>query len=127
MVVSVGGKAREQTRAGEHPRSREVHVRFCERLGVQLLGPTLPGFELFELPAFWFVDVRLVRVDGYMTNPYVISLHCPDPECCSLGAQRCTFDRLQLEASLKKGEEIKAIGGKCNHSWSLTDGMKDKL
>ena len=23
--------------------SREVHVRFCERLGVQLPGPTLPG------------------------------------------------------------------------------------
>ena len=22
--------------------SREVHVRFCERLGVQLPGPTLP-------------------------------------------------------------------------------------
>ena len=23
--------------------SREVHVRFCERLGVQLPGPTLPA------------------------------------------------------------------------------------
>ena len=25
--------------------SREVHVRFCERLGVQLPGPTLPGSD----------------------------------------------------------------------------------
>ena len=27
--------------------SREVHVRFCERLGVQLPGPTLPHYFRF--------------------------------------------------------------------------------
>jgi hypothetical protein len=25
--------------------SREVHVRFCERLGVKSPGPTLPGYR----------------------------------------------------------------------------------
>ena len=62
-----------------------------------------------------------------MRNPYVIRLHCPHPECWSLGAQSCTFDRLQLEELLKKGGDIMAFGGTCHHTWSLSGATKDKL
>jgi hypothetical protein len=67
-----------------------------------------------------------LRVDSHVSNTCVIRLHCPDPECRSLGAQSCAFDRL-LEEMLKRGEEIKAIGETCHHSWSLSEAIKHKL
>jgi hypothetical protein len=60
-------------------------------------------------------------------NICVIRLHCPDPECWSLGAQNCAFDRLQLKVKLKQDRDIKATGGTCHHTWSLSNGMKAKL
>jgi hypothetical protein len=62
-----------------------------------------------------------------VSNICVISLHCPEPECWSLGAQNCVFDRLQLEASLKQDGDIEAIGGTCHHTWSLPEAIKNKL
>jgi hypothetical protein len=62
-----------------------------------------------------------------VSNICFISLHCPEPECWSLGRQNCVFDRLQLEANLTHDGDVKAIGGTCHHTWSLSDGMKDKL
>jgi hypothetical protein len=62
-----------------------------------------------------------------VSNICVISLHCPEPECWSLGAQNCVFDRRQLEEMLKRGEEIRAIGETCHHSWSLSEAIKRKL
>jgi hypothetical protein len=45
--------------------SREVHVRFCERLGVRLPGPTLPP-SLIELPA----GSHTVRVEVKGQKPW---------------------------------------------------------
>jgi hypothetical protein len=56
-----------------------------------------------------------------------IGLHYPEPQCRMLGAQTCAFDRLQLEEMLKRGEEIKAIGRACHHTWSLSEAIKHKV
>jgi len=53
--------------------SREVHVRFCERLGVQLPGPTLPAnrkqpnydYFLVELSRSWHRKTECSNADSF--------------------------------------------------------------
>jgi len=53
--------------------------------------------------------MRQTQCQWPVSNTCVIRLHCPEPQCWTLGTQNCTFDLLQLTEALFKGEDIKVI------------------
>ena len=62
-----------------------------------------------------------------MRESFVITLHCPAPDCQSRGGQRCTFDRSKLKTLLDAGEDITTVGPDCHHTWVLLKPIVDKL
>lgn len=62
-----------------------------------------------------------------MNDSYLLWVHCPEPECWTLGPQSYTFNCFDLEMMLMTNKDIKVIGGICHHTWVLTEAMKDRL
>jgi len=69
----------------------------------------------------------MATAEQYLNENSLIMLHCPEPECWTLGAQSCSFNGLDLKMKLMKDEDVKVVGGTCGHEWSLTRAMKEKL
>jgi len=69
----------------------------------------------------------MATADEYLIKSYFITVHCPEPECLTLGAQKCSLDLSDLKMKLMKDEDVKVVGPTCGHEWSLTRAMKEKL
>lgn len=48
-----------------------------------------------------------------------VLVRCNEPECSYDKPQSLTFSRKMLADSLKRGDEIRATGFYCGHSWIL--------
>jgi hypothetical protein len=56
-----------------------------------------------------------------------LKLHCPEPECLTLGPQSCSFDVMELLGKPHDDETVMVIGERCKHRWSLPAAVKEKL
>jgi hypothetical protein len=67
--VGFGGR-RQSSVSGTSRMNREVHVRFCERLGVKFPGPTRPWATLAKVPIDRLRSVGMPE-EGVMTRKEV--------------------------------------------------------